>query len=105
MASKVAAKAAVDAAGVAIKADIDAILPAAANITDGKVTFNPTTWTIRLTAPDLATAQAWSATIQANLTTAARAFQLAQTLGRRSDDGPHGIVISTALCVYQIVGF
>ena len=107
MPTKTQAKAAVDSADAAIKADIDNILPTAVNITDGKLFFNPTVWTIRMTAPDQATALSWSTTIQTNLTTAGRSFTLDQQLGRRGSDAgvQKAIVISTALCIYTISGF
>lgn len=107
MPTKTQAKAAVDSADTAIKADIDNILPTGVNITDGKLFFNPTVWTIRMTAPDQATALSWSATIQTNLTAASRTFTVDLQLGRRVQDTgvQKAIVISTALCIYTIMGF
>lgn len=107
MATKAQAKTAVDNAATAIKADIDNIPPANVNIVDGKITFNPTTWTIQFTVVDLASAQSLSSSIQTALTGAGRTFTLEQPLGRRNSDagGSKAIVIYTALCIYRITGF
>ena len=53
MPTKIQAKAAVDAAAAAVKADIDNILPTGVDIRDGEVQFNPTTWQLKMNAGNL----------------------------------------------------
>src|SRR2546425_1973295 len=98
MSTKIQAKTAVDSAATAIKADIDNILPAAVNITDGNIAFAPTRWTIQMNAGDQATALSWSSSIQTALTAASRSFTVETGLGRRQGDGgPKVISIFTTL--------
>jgi uncharacterized membrane protein len=104
MANKTQAKAAVDAAGTAIKTDIDNILPATPNITTGEVLFSPTKWVIIMDAAHVsATADSWLSTIVTNLTAASRTSTVLRR-GRRGED-PQGqeIVIQTLLAVYKII--
>src|SRR5690349_20812013 len=86
MPSKTQAKAAIDAAVVAVKADIDNILPVGVNIQNGQISFSPSaTWSISMDAGGVAaTADSWLATIQTNLTGASRSF-IVRRSGRRGD--------------------
>ena len=107
MPTKNQAKNAVDAAAVAMKADIDNTLPAGINITDGRITFNPTRWSIQLNAEGaLATAQTIRDAILTALTAASRTFTVTQVLGRRDSDGAVRYArIQTALADYEITNF
>ena len=107
MATKAQAKAAIDSAATAIKADIDNIPPANVNIVDGRVDFNPTRWAIQFTVVDLAAAQSLSSSIQTALTSAGRSFTVSSFLGRRTEDSsvPKMIQIVTQLAIYRITGF
>jgi hypothetical protein len=103
MPTKVQAKTAIDNAGVAIKADIDNILPTGVNITNGQISFSPSAiWSISMDAAGVAaTADAWLATIQTNLTAASRSF-IVRRSGRRGEDTVKNIIISTTLATYFI---
>jgi hypothetical protein len=105
MATKPQAKAAVDSAATAIKADIDNILPVGVNISDGRLDFGPMKWYLRLLAPDQTTAEAWTSTIQTNLTAAARVFRTRREGNYVDNEKENVITISTTLAVYQITGF
>ena len=105
MANKTQAKAAVDSAAAAIKADIDATLPTGVDIRDGKINFNPTTWQLQMNAGNLTNADSWLATVKANLTTQARPFIV--DLWRRTSDGTTEKTyrIVTTQATYFIVNF
>ena len=105
MANKTAAKAAVDSAAAAIKADIDNILPTGVDIRDGEVQFNPTTWQLKMNAGNLTNADSWLATIKTNLTTAGRTYTV--DTWRRQVDGvtEKTYRIVTAQAMYFIVNF
>jgi len=107
MPTKTQAKVAVSAAATAANTDIDNTLPVGVDITDGSITFAPTRYFFELNAVDSTTATSWSTTIQANLTTQARAFTIRQQLGRRGDDAGvvKEIVIVSALATYRIKNF
>jgi|SRR5882672_1665410 len=105
MATRTQAKAAIDNVAIAIKADIDAIVPATANISDGNIAFTPQHWNIYINAGGSSTtADSFLATITANLATAGRATTVTRS-GRRSDDSDHTITIKTTLANYLIVNF
>lgn len=103
MANKTQAKAAVDAATVAIKSDIDNILPVGVDITDGAINFAPTRWGIKLNGGSEANAVSVANAIAANLTTAGRANSTVRG-GRRLEDGTaiKSIAVSSVLATYQI---
>lgn len=104
MANKTQSKAAIDSAAVAVKADIDNILPVGINIVDGRIDFNPTRWGFRLDAGGSpSTAESWITSITASLTSASRSFVVKRG-GRRADDPTNeGFRIETVLAVYTIV--
>lgn len=109
MANKTQAKAAIDSAATAIKADIDNILPVGVNIEDGSISFAPLRWKLVLDAGgSLVTADSWLATIVSNLTAASRT----STVGRfrRISDGVVNLgdkvyLIHTELASYKIKNF
>ena len=104
MANKTQAKAAIDSAVTAIKADIDDILPTGVNITDGRIDFAPTRWGFRLDAGGSpSTAESWITSITIALTAASRTFIIKRS-GRRADDPTNdGFRIETQFAVYTIV--
>ncbi len=104
MPTKVQAKTAIDGAAVQVKADIDNILPASVNITDGEITFNPIHWILVLNAGrSIAAAETLATGIITNLTAASRPSTL--TRFRRTDDGVRIFTIETALASYRITNF
>ena len=107
MATKPQAKAAIDNGVVAIKSDIDNILPAGVNIKDGSIHFGPTSWSFQLDAGgSLATATSWRDTIVTNLNIVGRAPKIRNNLGRRETDSVADskyIIIETDLASYVIV--
>jgi hypothetical protein len=105
MATKPQAKAAIDSAATAIKADIDNILPVGVNISDGKIDFGPMKWFLRLTAPDQTVAEAWATTMETNLTVAGRPFKTRREGFYVDNEKENVITIASALAVYQITGF
>lgn len=105
MATKPQAKAAIDSAATAIKADIDNILPVGININDGKIEFGPMKWYIRLLAPDLTTAESWTSGLETNLAGAGRQFKTRREGAYVDNEKENSITIVTTLAIYQIVGF
>lgn len=107
MSTKVQAKAAIDAAVVLAKSDIDNILPATVNILDGSINFNPNKFTFLLDGGGtLAAANTLLNTIKTNLTAAARNPIVTGNQGRRGADpkaADKQIIITTALVVYTII--
>ena len=102
MPNKIQAKAAVDAAAAAIKADIDNILPVGVDIIDGNITFAPTRWGIKLNGVNEASAVTLANTISANLTAASRTH-IVERVGRRSTDHSRTVInIGSQLASYQI---
>jgi len=105
MATKIQAKAAIDAVVTLIKNDIDNVLPVGVNIVDGRIAFAPNHWDIRMDAGGVqATADSWFTTIMAALTTAGRA-PVGVRGGRRIGEGLNNYTIKTTLANYQIVNF
>ena len=85
MPNKTQAKAAIDTASTAIKADIDNILPVGVDIRDGAINFGPVRYKILLNAGGVvATMNSWSTSIQTALTSAGRTFIV--DLRRRADE-------------------
>lgn len=108
MATKVQAKAAIDAAVVLAKNDIDNIHPVGVNITGGRITFNPTKFVFQWDAGGvLATATSWLATLTSNLAAASRTYTINGSRGRRLGDlaGQNNIIVATDLANYIIVNF
>jgi hypothetical protein len=105
MATKPQAKAAIDSAATAVKADIDNILPVGVNISDGKIEFGPMKWYIKLLAADATTAEAWTATMEANLAAAGRQFRTRREGFYVDTEKENVITIATTLAIYQITGF
>lgn len=103
MANKTQAKAAVDAAATAIKADIDATLPTGVNIVDGRVDFNPTRWYFKLGPPDKATADSWASTMMANLTAAGKFPTIRREGNYVNDEVENVITILAPPGVYQLM--
>lgn len=85
MATRAQAKAAVDAAGVGIKTEMDGY-PNGFNYVDGKIDFAPTRWFIKGQAPDKATADSWAASISIFLTGIGRQHTI-RTEGFYNDQG------------------
>lgn len=85
MATRAQAKAAVDAAAVAIKAEMDGF-PNGFNYVDGKIDFAPTRWFIKGEAPDKATADSWAASISTFLASIGRQRTI-RTEGFYNDEG------------------
>lgn len=101
MPTKVQAKAAIDAACVAIKTDIDIILPDGVNIADGLVSFGPTRWRFVLNAGNSrTTAETLISAIINSLNASGRTHEVKRL--RRDDDGAREYTIITALAVYTI---
>lgn len=107
MPTKNQAKTVIDNSAVAIKADIDNILPVGVDITTGNVVFTPTKWYIRMNATTQATADSWANTIKTNLAAASRPFVFRDYRGRRDGESasPKYIEISTDLAIYTINGY
>lgn len=105
MATKAQAKAAIDAAVVQIKNDMDITIPANANYKDGSVSFSPTRWNLVFSANnDETIAETLFNAIKANLNTQGRGFSHYKE-GRRNSDATSSINISTILATYSIVDF
>ncbi len=102
MATKPQAKTAIDNTVVLIKADIDNILPAGVNISDGSISFSPSRWTIILTVADLPAAETLATGIIANLTLAGKASTLDR---RRRGEDQRSFFIVTSNTTYKIIGF
>ena len=104
MATRAQAKAAIDAAVIDAKADIDA-LPASTNIKDGGIAFGPTRYQLILDAGGvLATATSLQASIEAFLTAQSRPF-VTSRLYRRAEDNPRVITITEAKLSVRITNF
>jgi hypothetical protein len=105
LANKTQAKAAIDAANVAIKDDIDNRLPVGVDITNGNLSFNPTRWQMVLNTTSQATADSWTTSIEAALTLQGKTW-LETRGGRRGDDttGKY-IMIASNPATYVIKGF
>ncbi len=105
MATKAQAKAAIDAAVVNIKADIDNILPVGVDITDGSISFNPTHWQFKLNATTQGAADTLATAIETALVTASRTFTETRDGRRANDPSGKSISISSTLAGYTIRGF
>jgi hypothetical protein len=106
MPTRAQAKTAIDNAAAFLKSDIDAILPTAANIRDGEITFVPTRGIIKLDAQgDEQTANTWKDILMNNLTNASRLPRL--EVWRRATDGvtEKTYKITTTAVTYFIVNF
>lgn len=108
MPTKSQAKAAIDAAAVAAKADIDNIPPPGVNVLDGTIRFAPTRFEFTYGVTTIPDAIALRDTILANLTAAGRSFTVTSKLGRRVSPDPdpeHTVTIQTTLAIYRIINF
>lgn len=106
MPTKAQANAAVDSAGTAIKARINA-LPNGINIIDGTVNFNPATFVVKVDAGGSA---ATAATLASDIMTNYTAQGWSPTLSlddtrRRREDGAKMIVIQASQITIYIVNF
>lgn len=106
MPTKTQAKAAVDAAAVDAKSDIDNILPAGVNIKDGSIGFGPESYVIELDAGGSATtALTLLGAVQTNLTSAGRSFTTFRS-DRRVDDGGKKVMgVKEAKLTVVIINF
>jgi len=105
MANKNGAKTAIDNAVVAIKADIDTILPIGVNIKDGTISFGPIAYSLILDAEgSIATADALVTAITANLTTALRPYEV-RYRRRIAADGMRKIFIVASNVTFEIINF
>lgn len=108
MANKTQAKAAIDAAALAAKAEIDNIPPVGVNIVDGQITFAPTRYIFKLNAGGVeATAVSWLNSIKANLEAAARTYTVSANMGRRQLDVSNDriIIITSDASTFIITNF
>src|SRR5258705_116551 len=108
MATKVQAKAAIDAAVVQAKAEIDNALPVGVNILDGSINFGPVKLSLLLDAgSSLATANATLSSIKTYLDSVARTYIVTGNQGRRGPDpkisSSKSIVITSDLTTYNIL--
>jgi hypothetical protein len=103
MPTKAQAKAAVDSAAAAIKADIDG-LPSVANITDGKLDFNPNRGLIKMLAPDKATAEGWTSTISLYLGTMQRPVSIRRE-GNYVDNVSENVITMTTATMMFVINF
>jgi len=101
MANKTQAKAAVTAAALEINNNIDTILPAGVNISDGHLSFGPTKWAIVMSVDTGGDADILEAAISTNLSAIGTIFTVSKQ--RRRGQGARATEIHVGNDSYRIL--